>query len=144
MRFALAGLFVLLIIISLGCGIILGGPPSTVFEFRDLIIGVAGGFLFLAGLVLIGLVFSLGAADKPRSTWRVSLLALLAAAFGFFFGIAILAADMEDLSSHHAALNLRLMIYAGGMIVFALFCCLCAIISYFMAKHHNGKVPAAT
>lgn len=143
MRGVLAILFAVFFVVSLGLGILLGGPPSTVYEFRDLLIGMAGGFLFLAAMLLIALVAGIGSAGKKRSVWRLPLFCLIAAFLGFAFGLAILTSDMEDLTPQHAALNLRLKIYAGMMILFALFSGLCMIVSYFLAKYHNGKLPPA-
>jgi hypothetical protein len=143
MRFVLAIIFVVFFVGSLGCGILLGGPPSSVYEFSDLIIGVAEGLLFLASLVLIALVFGIGSEGKKRSVWRLPLVCLAASLLGLLFGVAILTSKMENLTPQHAALNLRLMIYAGTMIVFALFSGLCMLLSYFLAKRHNGKLPPA-
>jgi len=143
MRFVLGVIFVMFFIGSLGCGILLGGPPSSVYDFRDLIIGLAGGLLFMAGIVLIALVFGIGSAGKKRSLWRLPLFCLAAGFLSFVFGIAILASNMEDMTPQHAALNFRLKIYAGGMILFALFSGLCLLLAYLLAKHHNGKLPPA-
>src|SRR5258708_3968814 len=112
MRFVLAIVFVIFFVGSLGCGILLGSSPLTVYEFSDLIIGIAGGLLFLASIVLIALVFGVGSEGKKRSVWRLPLLCLVAAFLGFVFGLAILASKMEDLTPQHAALNLRLRLYA--------------------------------
>ena len=140
MRAVLAVVFAGLFIGSLACGIVLGGPPASIYEFGDLIIGLASGLLFMAVLVLIALVFGIGSTGKKRSVWRLPLLCLVAGFLSFVFGLVILASNMEDLTPQHAALNFRLKIYAGVMVLFALFCGLCLLLSYLLAKHHNSKL----
>ncbi|MGH9819579.1 MAG: hypothetical protein ACRD43_05370, partial [Pyrinomonadaceae bacterium] len=77
MRVVLAAVFVLFFIGALACGIVLGGQPVTVYEFSDVLIGVAGGLLFLASIVLIALVFGIGSEGKKRSLWRLPLLCIV-------------------------------------------------------------------
>lgn len=141
MRVLLALVFVALFVGSLACGIVLGGPPSSVYEYGDLLIGVAGSLLFMSLLVLIALVFGIGSTGVKRSVWRLPLLCLVAAFLSLVFGLAILGSKMEDLTPQHAALNLRLKIFAGVLVLYALFLALSALVSYLMAKHHNSKLP---
>lgn len=135
--------FVLFFVIALACGIALGGQPVTVYEISDVLMGVAGGLLFLASIILIALVFGIGSEGQKRSLWRLPLLCFVTMFLGFVFGVAILSSKMENLSMRHEAVNLRLTIYAGGMIVFGLFSALCLLLAYFLAKRHNAKLPPA-
>ena len=140
MRPVLAIIFAVFFIGSLACGLVLGGPPSSVFRISDFIIVVAEGLLFLASLVLIGLVAGVGSEGKKRSIWRLPLLCIAAAFLSFVFGLAILGSKMEDLTPQHAALNLRLKIYAGTMLLYGIFTALCCLVAYLPAKHHNSKL----
>jgi len=142
MRAIFAGIFVVLFIGSLACGIVLGGPPSTVFRFADLLLIVAEALMFFASLVLIGLVAGIGSEGQQRSTWRLPLLCLVTAVLSFLVGIAILASDLEAPTPQHAAINLRLKIFAGTLIIFALFSGVCLIAAYFLAKRHNSKLSS--
>src|ERR1700749_3538620 len=117
MRPVLAIAFAALFIGSLACGIVLGGPPSTVFRAADFLIVFAEGLLFLASMLLIGLLVGIGSEGKKSSTWRLPLLCLPATLLCFIFGLAIFSSKMEDLTPQHAALNVRLKIYAGSMIL---------------------------
>jgi|KBSMisStandDraft_5_1062788.scaffolds.fasta_scaffold777264_1 hypothetical protein len=140
MRLVLAAIFVVLVIGSFACGIVLGGPPGTIYRFADVLIVLAEGLLFLGGLTLIALVAGFGSEGQKRSTWKLPILCLIAGGLSFLIGVAILASDMEAPTPQHAAINLRLKIFAGTLILFALFSGLCLIISYFLAKHHNSKL----
>lgn len=142
MRVVLAAVFVALVIGSLACGIVLGGPPGVIFKFADVLIILAEGLLFLGGLTLIGLVIGAGSDGKVRSAWKLPLLCLVAGALCFLIGVAILASNMEAPTPQHAAVNLRLKIFAVTLILFALFSGLCLIVSFFLAKHHNSKLPS--
>ncbi|MGH9819177.1 MAG: hypothetical protein ACRD43_03325, partial [Pyrinomonadaceae bacterium] len=75
--------------------------------------------------------------------WRLPLLCIVTMFLGFVFGVAILSSKMENLSPQHEAVNFRLVIYAGGMIVFGLFSALCLLLAFFLAKRHNAKLPPA-
>ena len=141
MRYVLAAVFVVFFISSLACGILLSLPPTSVYEFRNFIMVLAGGLLFLAAVLLVMLVFGFGSKGKKRSLWRLPILCLLATLLGLVFGVAIFAAKMENPTPQHSALNLRLTIYAAMMIVFALFSGLCLLLSYILAKKHNSKLP---
>src|SRR5215470_6885797 len=140
MRPVLAIIFVVFFIGSLACGLVLGGPPSSVYRISDFIIVVAEGLLFLAGMVLIGLLAGIGSEGKKRSLWRLPVLCILATLFSFVFGLAIFASNMQDLTPQHAALNLRLKIYAGTMLLYGIFTALCCLAAYLLAKHHNSKL----
>jgi len=142
MRAVLAIVFVVFFVISLVCGLVLGGPPSSVYRVSDFIIVVAESMLFLAGLVLIALVAGFGSEGKERSLWRLPVLCLLATFLSFVFGLAIFTSDMRDLTPQHAAINLRLKIYAGTMLLYGIFTGLCCLIAYLLAKRHNSKLSS--
>lgn len=143
MRYVLGICFVLFLFGFVACTFLLGGPPSSIYGLKDVILGGALLLATLSAIVLGLLVLGVAAKGRKRSYWRVPLLCIIALLVNFVLAALILMHEPMNLTEEHVALTLRMRICAVVMIALGLFSLCSLIATLFLAKRHNSKLTIA-
>lgn len=122
------------------CTFLLGGPPGSVYDLRDVLLAAVLICALLSVVILSLLTIGIGSKGKKRSYRLTVLFGIPAFLISLAFGIVAVFANYPTYTYEHVAVGVRFWLSGIILILLSLFYFSETIISLILIKKHNAKL----